>query len=567
MSFFSAQNPGIGGLDELTDSEEAFLVSLVNQSYSEGDILFHDGSGFVRLPIGSSGEVLKVDTGVPVWGTGSGGDFFADGTVPMTGDLNMGNNEITDVSRIMVDDNVGIGTASPAEALHVDGTARIDGTTATTTDKNVRQVILNEGGDELLVHQTEYWNGTSFVATNGYGLGQDALQNNMGQRSNGFGHLALQNNTGANANGFGFYALRYNEGDDSNGFGYYALRDNTGDFSNGFGYYTLRNNEGDFSNGFGNYALENNTGDYSNGFGYLALRYNTGDYSNGFGYLALQNNTGHRSNGFGYLALENNTGDYSNGFGFYALRYNEGDNNTAIGYLAGYDPTAITGDDNTFLGSGSTYDTSGGISTITNATAVGANITLTDSNTVILGDNANVGIGTTSPTLALEVDGGIRSTDNATGGGYFELVSGSGSRMVPTFWAVSEDSSFGMRFISEPQDGAQTSFSAGGVVFETRGISSGVAFSFDNGYQNPLMTVHTDGNVGIGTTSPDTKLDVAGAVTQRPLSSDPTDPDAGNSVQWVSDGTGSGDAGDVMMKINVAGTTKTVTLIDFSTLT
>ena len=73
MSFFSAQNPGIGGLDELTDSEEDFLVSLVNQSYSEGDILFHDGSGFVRLPIGSSGEVLKVDTGVPVWGGGGGG--------------------------------------------------------------------------------------------------------------------------------------------------------------------------------------------------------------------------------------------------------------------------------------------------------------------------------------------------------------------------------------------------------------------------------------------------------------------------------------------------------------
>jgi hypothetical protein len=35
-------------------------------------------------------------------------------------------------------------------------------------------------------------------------------------------------------------------------------------------------------------------------------------------------------------------------------------------------------------------------------------------------------------------------------------------------------------------------------------------------------------------------------------------------VQWVSDGTGSGDAGDVMMKINVAGTVKTVTIVDYS---
>ncbi len=48
------------------------------------------------------------------------------------------------------------------------------------------------------------------------------------------------------------------------------------------------------------------------------------------------------------------------------------------------------------------------------------------------------------------------------------------------------------------------------------------------------------------------------------LSSDPADPPVGYSVQWVLDGTGSGDAGDVMMKINVGGTVKIITLVDFS---
>lgn len=48
-------------------------------------------------------------------------------------------------------------------------------------------------------------------------------------------------------------------------------------------------------------------------------------------------------------------------------------------------------------------------------------------------------------------------------------------------------------------------------------------------------------------------------------SSDPPDPAAGESTIWHSDGTGSGADGDIMVKItDSAGTTKTVTLIDFS---
>jgi hypothetical protein len=39
MGFFQPQNPGPGGLDELTNAEEAFLTSLAGLSYSEGDVL------------------------------------------------------------------------------------------------------------------------------------------------------------------------------------------------------------------------------------------------------------------------------------------------------------------------------------------------------------------------------------------------------------------------------------------------------------------------------------------------------------------------------------------------
>ena len=54
MSFFAPQNPGIGGLDELTNAEEAFLTTLAGLSYSEGD-------------------ALQIVSGVPAWAPIAGG--------------------------------------------------------------------------------------------------------------------------------------------------------------------------------------------------------------------------------------------------------------------------------------------------------------------------------------------------------------------------------------------------------------------------------------------------------------------------------------------------------------
>lgn len=53
MTFFQPQNPGIGGLDELTNAEELFLTRLAGLSYSEGN-------------------VLTIVSGQPVWAVSSG---------------------------------------------------------------------------------------------------------------------------------------------------------------------------------------------------------------------------------------------------------------------------------------------------------------------------------------------------------------------------------------------------------------------------------------------------------------------------------------------------------------
>lgn len=59
MSFFDPQNPGIGGLKELTSAESAFLTALAGLAYNEGD-------------------VLKIVSNFPAWVADSGGvgDFF-----------------------------------------------------------------------------------------------------------------------------------------------------------------------------------------------------------------------------------------------------------------------------------------------------------------------------------------------------------------------------------------------------------------------------------------------------------------------------------------------------------
>lgn len=59
MSFFDPQNPGLGGLDELTPAEELFVASLAGLPYAQGDILYHNGVSLTRLPAGTSGYFLK----------------------------------------------------------------------------------------------------------------------------------------------------------------------------------------------------------------------------------------------------------------------------------------------------------------------------------------------------------------------------------------------------------------------------------------------------------------------------------------------------------------------------
>jgi hypothetical protein len=89
---------------------------------------------------------------------------------------------------------------------------------------------------------------------------------------------------------------------------------------------------------------------------------------------------------------------------------------TTVGYQAGYLNT--TGTLNTAIGFFAAF----GSGNLTNATAIGANATVNSSNSLVLGSNAKVGIGLSSPVATLHVkklaaaDSGIvfQGTDNST---------------------------------------------------------------------------------------------------------------------------------------------------------
>ncbi len=170
------------------------------------------------------------------------GDFFADGTVPMTGDLEVQAN------------------------VNTTGAYQKDGSTILNFDSALYNTSVGVGA----------LSDASLTGVNNAGIGFNTLSNNgLGNNNVGIGYAALNDNTSGSGN---------------IGVGTLALNDNTvGTYNTAIGYQSLRfNTDGDYNCGIVREALySNTTGIYNNAMGFRAL-YNAvnGNYNNAMGYQA-----------------------------------------------------------------------------------------------------------------------------------------------------------------------------------------------------------------------------------------------------------------------------------------
>ncbi len=388
-------------------------------------------------------------------GTGSTGAFVQGGNsfgalaTLGTNDANALALETNNVERLRIDTsgNVGIGTTNPQARLDVDtGGIRVFGDVKTDSQTDFNTFLGVGAGQANTVT----------------GVGAEGLNNTFQGYRAGYANTTGYNNT---ANG------------------YLALAANT----------TGQNNTGNGTNAL----LNNTTGSYNTANGSQALRANTtGSYNTVNGsYALVSNTTGVQNTATGYNALNTNTTGYNNtANGFQSLYSNTtGTNNAALGISAGR--TNTTGSYNTFLGTNAGY--TGTTDGLTNATAVGYNTQVTASNSLILGNGANVGIGTTAPAYKLDVSGGTGIVGQFSG----RVIGGN---------AVNSN-----EFTTKSQLDAVTGGTGSTGAFIQNGNSFGALATLGTNDLNSLaletnnverLRIDTSGNVGIGTTSPSSLL-------------------------------------------------------------
>ena len=226
---------------------------------------------------------------------------------------------------------------------------------------------------------------------------------------------------------------------------------------------------------------------YNTGVGKLSLPFNTtGEYNSGYGYRSLFNNSiGEKNTGIGVNALYNNTTGSSNiGLGYDANFNNKtGSDNTMIGFRAGRGQSNNDVEENVYIGSLAGFNATGSKNIF-----IGKDAGFSETGSSLLYiENSN------SPDPLIWGD---FLNDDVKINGDLEIT----SKTVTSSFQIPTGASNGYILTSDANGNA--SWQAGG--------SGGSGPDDDWSISNDDMHSVPTGNLGIGTSSPNTKLHVSG---------------------------------------------------------
>jgi len=289
---------------------------------------YYLADGITGRESGDNGLYLGLDTKASANGTVNEIAIGYDAIGQGSNSVMLGSSSIT---KTILNGDVGIGTTSPTQSLHVVG-----------------NILVNTNGTEALI------------------------STHKGTNSDGYNIFI--GNGGLNSQAFIFAST----GSYNTSLGYNSLYDNTcGSNNTASGYFSLNSNtSGSDNTSNGSHSLNSNT---------------SGNYNTAIGVYSLgSNTTGEKNVANGCSSLYYNTvGSCNTANGYYSLLHNiEGSGNTANGYNAGRyianeTTNKTTGDYGLYLG----YDTRASADSTTNEMVIGANAIGNGSNTATIGDD------------------------------------------------------------------------------------------------------------------------------------------------------------------------------------
>ncbi|MGI4875560.1 MAG: beta strand repeat-containing protein [Janthinobacterium lividum] len=459
-----------------------------------------DVLGLYRANVASNVSELRMVLGDDPGGTVA--EKFVLGTTVSNGPDQLLSGTFTPQFTVVSDGSTGIGSAasSPTATLDVAGSARIRNLTTAGVVLTDNQGNLSSSSAAVAFGTSFIQNQTSQQASSNFNISNNGTVGGTLTATNAVVTTALTGNGASVGTAVGL-GVRADGG--------LNLGQNTAGNNLYVGYQAGQATTTGTSNTFAGYqsGQANDAGSFNAFLGYRTGFQTTGSYNTFTGSQSGRNTTTGNNNTFvGYSSGRNNA---------------DGSDNTVVGYLSG--PTSAN---------------------LTNATALGANVALTTSNTVVLGNNANVGIGTPAPGQKLEVAGGIKFTGT---GSVLTFPNGSTQAVA----ATSATASNGLTKTGD-------NIALGGTL----AANTDVALNGKN------LTFSGAGKIGVGLTNPqgqlaNTSVNTLGADNQggNGESVSWATAQAGYVGQFYNGGTGA-TANGVAVKID--GTTATATAFDVS---